>query len=292
MGEPPAAAVPHAGRLEEWLIEPRIPGLAHRLREIIRYRYLAVYFTRETALELLRQSPLGWLWLFLRAGLPTVISAFVFGTIGGFPSGSVPYLLFVLVGTTAWQMFEFSLLNATRALRRYSRLLTRLYFPRVILLPASTAESFVRLAILSALMLVAALYFYGAEGRWYLVLGGLPLAVAALALSWLLALSFALWTSVIDAPARDVRYSVRYSLRFWFFLTPVIYPLQFVPEQWRWLIALNPMTGVVELFRLGLLGEGDVGLMSVALPAAVIVLVAATGMIFFGRAEARIVDAL
>jgi lipopolysaccharide transport system permease protein len=283
-------ARPHG--IEEWIIEPRAPGIGHRLQEVWRYRYLFVYFAREIGLELLRQSPLGWLWLLLRSGLPAVISAIVFGGIGGFPSGSVPYLLFVIVGTAVWQMFEFSLLTATRAFRRYSRLLTRLYFPRIILLPASTAESFVRLGIFAVLILMAATYFYLSQGSWYLSLGAWPLAVFALVLSWSFALAFGLWTSVIEGPARDVRYSVRYALRFWFFLTPVIYPLQFVPEQWRWLVGLNPMTGIVEMFRLGILGEGDVGPMSVAVPLVAILLVGAGGLIWFGRAEARMIDSL
>jgi lipopolysaccharide transport system permease protein len=283
-------ARPHG--IEEWIIEPRIPGIAHRLHEVWRYRYLFVYFAREIWLELLRQSALGWLWLLLRSGLPAVISAFVFGGIGGFPSGSVPYLLFVIVGTAVWQMFEFSLLTATRAFRRYSRLLTRLYFPRVILLPASTAESCVRLGIYAVLIVVAATYFYVVQGHWYLSLSAWPLAILALALSWSFALAFGLWTSVIEGPARDVRYSVRYALRFWFFLTPVVFPLQFVPEKWRWLVTLNPMTGIVEMFRLGIFGEGDVNVMSVAVPLVAILLVGAGGLLFFGRAESRMIDSL
>jgi lipopolysaccharide transport system permease protein len=276
-----------------WVIEPRSLGIVARFREVGRYRGLLSHFVRQTFLGVFRRSPLSWLWLILRSGAPIVVTSFVFGVVAKFPSDSVPYLLFLLVGMTAWNLFEFSLLFATRSMGMYARLLTRVYFPRIILLPISTIEPLVRIAILIGLVLVVAVYFGVTQGRWYLETGPRLLAgVAALLLSWLLAIAFALWTSMIDAPGRDVRYSIRYFLKFWFFLTPVIYPLSMVPEQWRWLIALNPLTGIVEAFRWGILGVGELPLASLGATTALLVVAAVGGLLFFGRAEAKIVDAL
>jgi lipopolysaccharide transport system permease protein len=280
---------------ELWIVEPRAPGVLARLREVLRYRHLFVYFARDILLKLLRQSPLAWIWLIMRSGAPAFVTAFVFGAIARFSSGDVPYLLFILVGTMCWQTFEWSLLMGTRAMRSYARLLTALYFPRIILLPVSTIEPMIRTAIKAGLILIAGGYYLYADGRMYLQAGPqLTVAAGALVSAWLLGIAFGLFTSVIEAPARDLRYSIRYLSRFWMFLTPVIYPLSMVPEQYRWIIALNPMTGLVEAFRWGVLGPEAGGLhpLPLAISAIALVVVGVTGLLFFGRAESKMVDAL
>lgn len=278
---------------DEWVIEPRSLGVGARLREVWRYRHLFSYFARQTMLDVLRQSPLSWLWLLLRSGTPILLTALVFGEIGRFPSGGVPYLLFLVVGMTAWNLFEFSLLAATRSMNMYARVVTRLYFPRVILPPVSTMEALIRLAILLGLMLFVALYYLLMQGQWYLDSGPrLPIAGATLLLAWLLAVAFGLWTCVLEAPSRDVRYSVRYFLRFWFFLTPVLYPLSAVPERWQWLIALNPLTGVVETFRWSLLGQAELPLTGLGISFITLFVVGVGGLLFFARAESRMLDTL
>jgi lipopolysaccharide transport system permease protein len=268
-------------------------GAGARVREVWRYRRLLVYFSRQILLDEVRQSPLSWLWLILRSGAPIVVTAFVFGEIGRFDSGEVPYLLFLIVGMAAWNLFEFSLLAATRSMSQHSRLLTRVYFPRLILPAASTVEGVLRFGILAVFVIVVLLYYLVTQGRWYLqarpeVLIGL----ATLLLAWLFAVALGLWTAALDAPARDVRYSVRYFLRFWFFLTPVLYPLSLVPERWKWLLWLNPMTGIVETFRWSLLGVGELSLPSLAASMGLTVIVGIGGLLFFGRAEASLLDSL
>lgn len=276
-----------------WIVEPRAQGILSRMREVLRYRHLFFYFSREILIKLLHQSPLGWVWLVLRSGAPAVITAFVFGAIAKFSSGDVPYLLFILVGTMVWHMFEFSLLQGTRAMRSYSRLLTTIYFPRIILLPVSTIQAMIRTVIKACLILIAGGYYLYADGRWYLETGPqLVVAAVALAFAWLLGIAFGLFTSVLEGPARDVRYALRYMMRFWMFLTPVIYPLSMVPEKYQWIVALNPMTGIVEAFRWGLIGQGGLHPLPLAISAVVFVVVGGTGLLFFGRAESKMVDAL
>jgi len=268
-------------------------GAGARLSEVWRYRGLLVYFSRQILLDQVRQSPLSWLWLILRSGAPIVVTAFVCGEGARFGSGEVPYLLFLIVGMTGWNLFEFSLLAATRSMSQHSRLLTRVYFPRLILPVASTAEGVLRFGVLALLVLVVLLYYLVTQGRWYVqARPELLLSLAAVLLAWLFAVALGLWTSALDAPSRDVRYSVRYFLRFWFFLTPVLYPLSLVPERWQWLMWLNPMTGIVETFRWSLLGVGELSLPSLAASLGLLVIVGIGGLLFFGRAEASLLDSL
>ena len=163
----PPIDLPAGGATAEdvWLIEPRSMGLLARLREVWRYRYLFSYLGRQTMLDLFSQSPLGWLWIILRSGAIVVITAFVFGAVAQFPSGPVPYLLFIVVGMTAWNLFEFSLLTATRSMTMYARLVTRVYFPRIILPPFGTIEALLRAGVLLVLTLAVALYFLVAQGQ-------------------------------------------------------------------------------------------------------------------------------
>jgi lipopolysaccharide transport system permease protein len=286
----PVAAQPPS---DVWVIEPRSQGLIARLREVWQYRYLFVYFSKQAYLDIFRESPLNWLWIILRAGLPALIMAFVFGEVAQFSSDTVPYPLFVFVSMIVWHMFEYSLLWATRSMRKYSRLLTRIYFPRIIVLAPSTMYALLMVGMMVGLLVLLSGWYLYQLGIWYLRLDGGPIvALVLMVFAWLFALAFGLWTSVLDAPARDVRYTVRYLLRFWFFLTPIVYPLSSVPERWRWLISANPLTGVVEAFRWGLIGAGEVDVPSLAMSFLFFVAVAVGGLLFFGRAEATMTDRL
>ena len=288
-------ATPAGARVEPetWVIEPRAPGIFARLREVWRYRHLLVYFTKQNLLEIFREEGLGWLWNIPKAGAPSLLMAFAFGSLLAIPVGDIPPPLFILVGMTVWHAFDFSLIFATRAMKMHAQIVSRMYFPRLILLPASTVESLIRIGILLVLLVGVSLYFLAAEGRWYLRAGPELLAgAAALILAWLLALAFALWTSVLEAPARDVRYGIRYALQFWLFLTPIVYPLSIVPPAWQGLLLLNPLTGVAELFRWGVIGQDPFNLPALVASLAGLLVIGGAGLVYFGRAEAKMVDAL
>jgi lipopolysaccharide transport system permease protein len=276
-----------------WIIEPRAPGIGARLSEAWRYRYLYSYFVRDVITDIKKQTPLGWLFMVVRAGFPAIVTAFVFGQIAGLSSTTVPFPLFILAGMSVWHLFETSWLWGTRSMRAYAKLVSRIYFPRLLVIPAATLRSMPITVIQILLILGMAFFYLIRDGQWYL--GGLATIIIApvtILLAWCLALSFSLWTSVIEGPARDIRYSLRYLLRFWFFLTPVLYPLTFVPEQWAWVIVLNPLTGIVELWRWGLFGDSDLNVVSVLVSVVTLVLAGAGGLLYFGRAEARMVDQL
>jgi lipopolysaccharide transport system permease protein len=278
-----------------WVIEPRQHGVFARFRELWSYRYLWWYFASVTVTSLYRRTTLGWLWLLLRVVFPIGLNALVFGDVldQADKVDHAPYFLFFLCGMTAWMVFERSLFYITRSVEQHRRLVTRVYFPRLILPFAAVAPGLVYLAVLLVVLIITVVMFHNRHGVWYVWLQPrLLVSVAAIAVSLLFAVAVGLWTSVLQARYRDVRYALRYAIPFWFLLTPVIYPMDQVPELYRWLVALNPMAPVVEAFKWGTLGETAFPTVPAAVSLALVILTMVTGMWFFNREEAASVDKL
>jgi lipopolysaccharide transport system permease protein len=198
-----------------------------------------------------------------------------------------------LAGATCWRLFENSLIWATRSLELNRKLLSKVYIPRLLLPFASLVPAFVELGFYVGFLAAAIAIYSAVDGALYLNLDLALLAVpAALGLALLFAMGIGLYTAVLGATARDVRFSLTYVLGFWYMLTPVIYPLSQVPANFRWVAELNPMTPVVELFKWGLLDAGQVRPVGLAVAGTVIALLWAGGLWFFARAEADAVDRL
>lgn len=283
--DPRDAALP-----DEWVIEPRSIGLFRSCQEVWRYRRMVRFFAARAVEKLYRRTVLGRAWILIRPLFPVVVGTVIFGELLNAPSDDVPYFLFLLVSSAVWGLFSGSVMWATRSLELNRKILKRLYVPRLILPVAMVAPALLEFAIYLGLIVAAAAY-YAAQGHLY-VAGGprLLAALGAAAASLLLALGVGLWTSVLGALARDVRFTLSYVLSFWLYLTPVIYPLSAVPERWRWLCALNPMASLVETFRWGVLGIGGPDPRALGMAAIVLVAVVTAGLWFFVRAEAAAID--
>jgi lipopolysaccharide transport system permease protein len=275
------------------MIEPRRAGVLERLRELRRYRGLMGFFGDRAIDKLAARTVLGRTWLVLRPLLDVASRVLVFGALLNAPSNGIPYPLFFLASATAWRLFESGWIWATRSLEINRRLLQKIYLPRLLIPLASFAPAIWELAVFLVLLTVGITLYAVLGGELYLVLDPQLLgAVAALALAALLALAFGIWTSILGANARDIRYGLTYFLGFWMFVTPVVYPLSLIPEAWRPLATVNPMTPVVELFRWGLFDAGIVSPLGLAWVCALIVGVGGLGLWYFGRAEAVAVDSL
>lgn len=277
-----------------WLIEPRQYGVFERAREVWAYRYLWWYFASNAVRDMYRKSMFGWLWLVMRVAAPIGLSALIFGGVLSVPSQGIPYFLFFLCGTTTWMLFERSLLVVTRSIEQNRRLITKVYFPRLILPMSSVAPALMYLSILLVTTVIAVVYYHQRDGVWWIKVGPRLLAsVAAIFLSLFFAISVGLWTSVLQARYRDIRYGLRYVMPFWFYFTPVIYPLEHIPEKWRWVVAINPMSPIVELYKWGALGEaGSLTPAGISMSLALISLTFVVGMWFFNREEAASIDKL
>jgi homopolymeric O-antigen transport system permease protein len=276
-----------------WEIEPKQTGVIERARELWRYRYLWWYFASDTITSMFRRSQLGWLWLLLRVTAPVGLNAIIFGGVLGVDSGTTPYFLFFLCGTTTWVLFERSLLFVTRSLESNRKLITKVYFPRLILPMSAIAPGLMYLAILLLVTVGTVIYYYRTQGVWYITLRPELLAsVAAIVLSLTFTVAVGLWTSVLQARYRDIRYGMRYLMPFWMYFTPIIYPVTMLPEKWRWVVAINPMAPIVELFKWGTLGQGHLTVASLVTALVLITVTMISGMWFFNREEAASVDKL
>jgi lipopolysaccharide transport system permease protein len=287
-----ALSVSDAGG-ELWLIEPRQHGVVDRIRELWHYRYLWWYFAADALKAMYRRTKLGWLWLVFRVTAPVGISALIFGGLLGVASNGPPYFLFFACGMTTWILFERSLLVVTRSLERNRKLVTKVYFPRMILPLSGVAPGLLYLFILILVIVGTVVYHRRQEGIWYITLRPeLLVAVLSIVFTLVFTVSVGLWTSVLQARYPDVRQGIRYLMPFWMYFTPIIYPVTLIPEPWRWLMALNPMATIVEAFKWGTLGYGHLSATSIAISLGMILLTMISGIWFFNREEGSSIDKL
>jgi lipopolysaccharide transport system permease protein len=276
-----------------WTIEPRLGGVGARAREIWAYRRMFLFFGRRAFEKLYRRTALGKVWIFLRPLVPLCVRVFIFGAllaVGG--TTKVPYFLFMSVGTAAWELFNSSLMWATRSLQLNGAILSRLYVPRLILPVASMVPALVNFGIHLGVIVGALAYYRLHDGVWYLDGTWLFVAPVAAVLILLFALSIGLWTAVLGAGVRDVRFGLGYALEFWVYLTPVVYPASIVPDHIQWALYLNPIAVYIVAFRGAILGSEGPPVLGWVTALAITAVMLAIGLAFFSRAEAEAVDNL
>ena len=295
-GEPAAAIAVPAGAMrrpsrQAWVIEPTENDLSSRVRELWQYRGILKFSARRSLSRLTRGMATGPLWLFVRPLMPIIISTVVFGSLLDVPSDNVPYFLFFLTGTAVWMLFERSILFVTRSLDQNKGLIRKVYFPRLVVPIAAVAPSAIETIVYAALFAGAIGYYLVAEGTWYLRTdSALLVAPLVIVLSIIYAIAIGLWTSVWQTRFREVRYTLRYFMRFWHYLTPVLYPLSQVPTEYQWVIFLNPMAPLVETFKWSLLGIGQLHLTALMSATGVIGLTVLSGVWYFTAVESSSVD--
>jgi len=275
------------------VIGPRAAGPRARVSELWQRRTLIVFFGRRMLEKRYARTILGWIWLPLRPVLAVGSAAFLFGGVLRVPSDGVPYILFLLVGLSSWLLFSNTAYWSTRSLELSRSLLRRMYVPRLTVLIASAAPPVVDFVIYVIIAGIAFACYAVADGRLYLELGpATPLALLGLVLLLLMAFSIGVWTSVVATHARDVRFTLRYILGFWQFVTPVVFPLSAVPPGYRTVVVLNPATAPMQMVRRGLLGIGEIPTTSLLVTAGTLILFGAMGLRFFLRSEALALDNL
>lgn len=278
---------------DHWVIDAGRAGLRERLHEFWRYRRVMTYFATKAVTGMYQGTSLGVFWLFARPLLPLAISAFIFGKVLQVPSDGVPYFLFFLTGQCTWMLFERGLRFVTRSFSQASSLLKKVYFPRLIAPFSAILPSIVNFFIYMGLLLATCVYYLVTEHQWYLMVGPrLVLGGIAIVLTLFFTVSVGLWTSVWMAKFPDLKFGLRYLTRFWFYVTPVIYPMSQVPPEHRWLVYINPMAPLVETFKWATLGIGEFPFGPLVTSSIVIALVFVGGVWYFGRAEAAVIDDL
>jgi lipopolysaccharide transport system permease protein len=275
------------------VILPRQPSVFARLGEFVRYRRLTLPFGRRMIQRMYRGTWLGWWWIPLRPTIAVVSQVVIFGGILGSPSGDIPYFLFILVGNVAWDLFAAGSIWATRSLQLGRGVMRKLYVPRLTCLVGGLAPALVYSVVYVIIGVIAVGYYLATDGTTHLVMGPQTvLAPLGALLACLMALSIASYTSVWVLRARDVRFGLTYALGYWFFITPVLYPLEEAPGGLETVLSLNPMTAPIEMARIGMFDVGHLPPTALASCAVGLLAVGISGLIFFNRSEERALDAL
>jgi lipopolysaccharide transport system permease protein len=252
--------------------------------ELWDYRELLYFFVWRDIKVRYKQTAIGAAWAVLQPFLTMLVFSLFFGRLARIPSQGLPYPIFYYSALLPWMYFAGALQNATSTIVENQRLITKVYFPRLVLPFSSVLSGLVDFGI-SFLMFVAMMFYYGIRPGWALLV--LPVF---LLLSVLTALGVGLWLSALNAIYRDVRYVVPFLVQFWMFASPVAYPSSLVPTKWRWLYGLNPMAGVIEGFRWSLTGHGDPPGRLMLVSASVVLVVLLSGLAYFQKMETTVAD--
>jgi lipopolysaccharide transport system permease protein len=231
-----------------------------------------------------KQTAVGVLWVILQPLLTMAVFTLFFGRLAKLPSEGLPYPVFYFAALVPWMYFNYALQMTTNVVVEHQRMITKVYFPRLILPLSSVVSGLLDFAI-GFFVLVGVVLFYGIRPGPSVAF--LPLF---LLLAILTALGVGLWLSALNALYRDVRYVMPFLLQFWMFASPVAYPSSLVPARWRWLYGLNPMAGVIDGFRWALTGHGQAPTTSLLISTAAVLLILFGGLVFFQRMEGTVAD--
>ena len=265
-------------------ITPPTGWLNLNLRELWEYRELLYFFVWRDLKVRYKQTAIGALWAILQPFLTMLVFSIFFGRLARIPSNGLPHSVFYYSALLAWLYFSGALQHATNTMVENQRVITKVYFPRLLLPLSTVASGLVDFAFGFIVFLGMMVYYHIVPGKVFLLM---PLF---LLLAVLTALGVGVWLSALNAIYRDVRYVVPFLIQFWMFASPVAYPSSLVPERWRWLYGLNPMAGVVEGFRWSLTGHGQPPSLLLAASTAMVLLLLAGGVIYFQKVEGTIAD--
>ena len=264
-------------------IEPS-NGLTLGLKELWNYRELLYFFVWRDVKVRYKQTTIGAAWAIIQPLMTMIIFTVIFAKFAKMPSDGLPYPLFIYAALLPWNYFAKSLSQSISSVVGEAHLITKVYFPRL-LLPVSAALSGIIDFGISFVFLLGMMVWFGVVPTWSVLV--LPLF---LLLTMLTALSVGFWLSVINVRYRDVGQAIPFLVQLWMFVSPVAYPISVVPEKWRFLYSLNPMTGVIEGFRWALLGNEMHDLVPIAISIAVVLALLFGGIIFFKRMEETFAD--
>jgi lipopolysaccharide transport system permease protein len=266
------------------VIEPKTGWVPVDFKEIWNYRELLYFLTKRDIKVRYKQTVLGGLWAVIQPAFTMIVFTLFFGRLAKMPSDGLPYPIFVYAALLPWTYFANAVSASGNSLVGSANLITKVYFPRIVV-PASAAlagllDFFIALFVLAALMI----YYQFMPGLAILLF---PFLVA---LTFLCAVGVGLWLSALNVQYRDIRYAIPFLIQVWMFVSPVIYPMSLVQGKYQWLLALNPMGGVIHAYRASLLGHQPVDWSLLALSALIILALFFGGLYYFRRMEKVFAD--
>jgi lipopolysaccharide transport system permease protein len=256
----------------------------HVLLESWQYRELFYFLAWRDVKVRYKQTALGALWAVIQPFFTMIIFTLLFGQLANIPSGGVPRPVFYFTALLPWTYLSSTVSTAGMSLVMNSGLLTKIYFPRVIL-PAAAALSALLDFFIGSAFLVGFVVYYRISVGWSLLLW--PFLVV---LMFTLALSIGMFLAALNVRFRDVKHAIPFGIQLWLFVSPIIYPSSMVPERYRWLLALNPLSGLIEAFRHALVPELPIHWDMLGVSAVITLLLFIGGLEYFKRTERVFAD--
>lgn len=267
-----------------FVVEARRGLISLDLRSLWQYRELLYFLIWREVKVRYKQTVIGVGWAVLQPVLTMALFAVIFGRFLRVPTDGLPYPVFAFAALLPWNYFAQAIDRSGNSLVANANLISKVYFPRLIIPLSSVATPAVDFA-LAFVVLLGIMALYGITPTW-----GVLLLPAFLLLAVLTALAVSLWLSALNVKYRDVRYAIPFLVQVWMYASPVVYPVSIVPERWRLLYSLNPMAGVIEGFRWALLSHEspDLGVMAISMVVVLALLVG--GLVYFKRMERTFAD--
>ena len=267
-------------------IKPSTGLTALNLRDLWIYRELVFFMIWRDIKVRYKQTLLGAAWALIQPILTMLVFNFIFGTVAKVPTEGIPYPIFSYTALLPWGLFTAALNNASRSLTSNQNMITKIYFPRLVLPLSSVLGGLVDFAIAFLILIVMMIYYKVTPTAAVFLL---PLF---LLLAVITALGVALWLSAINVQYRDVNYVLPFLTQFWLFLTPVAYSAKVISAKWQLVYSLNPMAGVVNGFRWALLGTNTGPNLNMAISAAISLVVLVSGLFYFRSMEKTFADTI
>ncbi len=281
----------HEEALKEWdlVIEPQSSLLQLNLKDVWRYRDLLWLLVKRDFVSFYKQTILGPLWFFIQPLFTTIIFTFIFGNLAGLSTDGLPQPLFYMAGITAWNYFADCLTKTSTVFRDNANIFGKVYFPRLIMPLSIVVSNLVRFGVQMLLFFMMLGYYAYTGANFHLNAYVLLFPILVLLMA-LLGLGLGLIITALTTKYRDLAFLITFGVQLMMYATTVIYPLSAAPAAYKWVIELNPMTGIIEAFRYGFLGEGSLTFQTLGYSIAFTLIALVLGVIIFNKTEKTFVD--
>ena len=266
------------------IIEPKKGWIPIDLGEIWKYRELLYFLTKRDIKVRYKQTVLGGLWAIIQPLFTMIVFTLFFGKLAKIPSDGIPYPIFVYTGLLPWIYFSNALTSSGNSLIENQNLITKVYFPRLII-PASASLAGLLDFFLAMLILAILMIYYQFSPSL-----GILLFPVLVGLTFMCAVGVGLWLSALNVEYRDIRYAIPFLIQIWMFLSPVIYPVTMIKDKYQWLLAINPMGGIINAYRASLLGHKPIDWPLLCISVAIIICLFLSGIYYFRRMEKTFAD--
>jgi lipopolysaccharide transport system permease protein len=271
------------------IITPRKKWYDLQLREVWHYRDLIALFVRRDFISRYKQTILGPLWFIIQPLFTSIIYTVIFGQIAKLPTDGLPQMLFYMSGTVMWHYFSGCLNGTSTTFTSNAGIFGKVYFPRLVTPISIVISNLFSFAIQFVFFLAFFLYFYLRGSSVFFTAWALTLPLLIVLMAGL-GLGFGIIISSLTTKYRDLSYLVGFGVGLWMYATPVIYPVSTIPERWRWIADINPISPIIETFRAGFLGAGAASWMGLVYSFVFMLVVLLIGIVIFNRVEKTFID--